>query len=119
MSSIFESLKNKVSEYLYDLPYDIYIEEHDISLENSLYELCDPRDINLEEEEYLSRRIGLANLTLARNYVINECISLDTEKKFPEQYYEDVWQNILNFLERKKIIRQFPHIKQSNLRVIE
>jgi len=116
-TSLFESLFEEVKQLILGTPIDIYSEEHDVSFSNSRYELVSPREIELEEGSFTSSKIGLANLTWARQHIYNVCIenmeSLNIKDvKAVKKSSEIIWESIAEELEKKRIIRIFPALKR-------
>lgn len=113
---IYEHLKNEILEYLYDIPYDILMEDIDQVIEMRTYELYIPRIYSVENIEYNSRKIGSANLTIATTYVAKYLNGIPFVKNLALDYNEtqkvvaSIWQELLNDLQKDNHIRIVPKI---------
>lgn len=116
--SIYETLKEKVIEYLEDVPYDILLDDGEQIAQTRTYELTVPRTYEVDGYKYSSRKIGAANLTLATTYVVTHLrrlpllIKLKDNQDHREKVLASVWKEILLDLEKENFLRIVPEVKR-------
>lgn len=112
--NLYGILKKEVLKLLYSLPINVHCSDNQILLSVSRYELQNSREVNINNTEYLSRDIGLANMILANKYIKDNIANEEVDK-----YSEGLWENILEDLLEEKEIRIKPSIlRKENIKLV-
>ena len=119
--TLYNQLLKEVKTIILNIPMNIYSEEHDILLQANEFELVKKREVILQDgQTYLSKRIGMVNLIIASNYVIQNC-KKELKKLNPtykdefDDRIKEVWENIMEDLEKHNVIKKTPEYVRENL----
>lgn len=114
--SVYSKLLKEVKDLILQTPVDIYVSEHDASATNSRYELVEGREVKVGNKSFISKKIGLANLTWAQQHILNVYVENynPTEKEIEKtkQACDIIFDCILTDLEQQRVLRTFPEIKR-------